>query len=153
MRAWTNCSLWEFPGTTFGRILSYHPKILVSLACKYRDHLISLQSKWGEKAPERITRMIKDLEGIIEQIARSEPEVTLKSDSKKSFEIFTEELHRNHDEYMYLSENYDNSDFHSLSLHSEHADNSNRTEHENDSIHIPIGPSNNDGRDDTSNTT
>lgn len=155
MRAWTNCSLWQFPGTTFGRILSYHPKILINLAFKYRDHLIILQEKWGDKAPERISRMIKDLESIAEQIARSEPEVSLKSDSKKSFEIFTEELHENHDEYMYLSENYDNSDFHSLSADSvlpnlgRHG--SSRT-HEHDSVHIPIGSSNNNDGD-TSNIT
>lgn len=136
----------------FGRILSYHPKILINLAFKYRDHLIILQEKWGEKAPERISRMIKDLESIAEQIARSEPEVSLKSDSKKSFEVFTEELHQNHDEFMYLSENYDNSDFHSLSADSVLVHDSRA--HENDSVHIPIGSSNNDGdRIDASNIT
>ena len=155
VRAWTNCSLWQFPGTTFGRILSYHPKILINLAFKYRDHLIILQEKWGEKAPERISRMIKDLGSIAEQIARSEPEVSLKSDSKKSFEVFTEELHKNHDEFMYLSENYDNSDFHSLSADSVLAHDSGRTRENTDSVHIPIGSGNNNDGDqvDTSNTT
>lgn len=73
MRASVNCTLWQFSGNTFARILLYRPKVLVRLALRYRDHLMHLQRKFGQRAPYRVHRMIEKLGQIAHLVANNKP--------------------------------------------------------------------------------
>ncbi len=73
MRASVNCTLWQFSGATFSRILLYRPKVLVRLALRYRDHLMHVQRKFGERAPYRVHRMIDKLGEICHLVANNQP--------------------------------------------------------------------------------
>lgn len=73
IRASVNCTLWQFSGSTFARILLYRPKVLVRLALRYRDHLMHLQRKFGQRAPYRVHRMIEKLGEIAHLVANNKP--------------------------------------------------------------------------------
>lgn len=73
MRAAVNCTLWEFSGSTFSYMLRYRPKVLVRLCLRYRDHLMHLKKKFGNRTPQRIDRMIERLGLIAHAISNDEP--------------------------------------------------------------------------------
>lgn len=73
MRASVNCTLWQFSGSVFSRVLLYRPKVLVRLALRYRDHLMLLQRKFGKRAPFRVNRMVEKLGEIAHLVANNQP--------------------------------------------------------------------------------
>lgn len=105
MRAWTNCSLWQFPGVAFGRILSYRPKVLLDICSKYRKHLKKMEQKFGDRTPHRIKRMIDELVIMEEQISSRKQEVGVRPDSKKGFCLHLDDEYE--DEMLFLSEHQD----------------------------------------------
>jgi len=97
IRASTNCTLWEFPGISFGQVLRYRPRALVRIALRYRESLMHLQRKYVTQLPHRIGRMIDELGQIAHQVSSQQSFVT---SSGKTFYIH-EDNDKDHDVFHF----------------------------------------------------
>ncbi|KAI8110821.1 hypothetical protein M9434_004395 [Picochlorum sp. BPE23] len=101
IRASTNCTLWEFPGISFGQVLRYRPKALVRIALRYRESLMHLQRKYGTQLPHRIARMIDELGNIAHQVSSQQSFVT---SSGKTVHIHEEAIDKGHEDTFHFPE-------------------------------------------------
>lgn len=101
IRASTNCTLWEFPGISFGQVLRYRPKALVRIALRYRESLMHLQRKYGTQLPHRIGRMIDELGHIAHQVSSQQSFVT---SSGKTVHIHEEAIDKDHEDTFHFPE-------------------------------------------------